>query len=234
MNIAHENLILAKHTTQIGMILFMRLDHLSYAAEPDGLTKTAERLAKILGIPPKNNGISPKFGVRSTVLPLKNNQYIEILEAIEHPAMQNIPFKQTVKERSQNGGGWTCWVVAVENIKKCEQRLQQEATSNRRHTTEGTQISWLQIGAKDEHIDPQLPFIFQWLSEPTLHPSTGWNSNVCINKLNMSGSSERMQNWLNPSQKNDLQEIPIEWTAPKGNPGILSVTFETEKGVINI
>lgn len=43
----------------------MRVDHVSYAAEHDGLKATAERLAKLIGVEPVNGGVHPRFGTRT-------------------------------------------------------------------------------------------------------------------------------------------------------------------------
>ena len=48
----------------------MRLDHVSYAAGPDGLESTAERLGARLGEPFRDGGIHPRVGTRYMVLPL--------------------------------------------------------------------------------------------------------------------------------------------------------------------
>lgn len=212
----------------------MRLDHISYAAEPDGLENTGERIANLLGIPPKKGGIHPKTGTRNIIFPLKNNQYVEVIEALEHPATHNIPFSQFINKRCQSGGGWVCWVVAVEDIKQEEDRLKKEATSNDRHIENGEKISWLQLGLNNQIADPQLPFIFQWLCEPNLHPSIGWNGNVSVAEIEISGEPKRVRNWLNKPLKGALIDTPIHWIAPKGTPGIMSVTFITNKGLVSI
>ncbi|TAL22347.1 MAG: VOC family protein, partial [Aquabacterium sp.] len=48
----------------------MRLDHLSYAAGPDGLVGTAERLGRVLGRDFTDGGVHPRFGTRNMILPL--------------------------------------------------------------------------------------------------------------------------------------------------------------------
>ena len=48
----------------------MRVDHVSYAAEHDGLHATAERLAKLIGVTPVDGGVHPRFGTRNVILPL--------------------------------------------------------------------------------------------------------------------------------------------------------------------
>ena len=50
--------------------LCMRLDHLSFAAGPDGLVGTAQRLGALLGTSFTDGGVHPRFGTRNMILPL--------------------------------------------------------------------------------------------------------------------------------------------------------------------
>ena len=60
----------------------MRLDHLSYAAGPDGLKSTARRIGELLGEEFRDGGIHPRFGTRNMVLPLSQGTYLEVVEVI--------------------------------------------------------------------------------------------------------------------------------------------------------
>ena len=70
----------------------MRVDHVSYAAEGDGLHATAERLAAKLGVTPVEGGIHPRFGTRNVILPLAHERYVEIVEVLDHPSADKAPF----------------------------------------------------------------------------------------------------------------------------------------------
>ena len=59
-------------------MLRMRLDHLSYAAGPEGRRETAARLADQLGEHFVDGGIHPRFGTRNMVLPLLDLSLIHI------------------------------------------------------------------------------------------------------------------------------------------------------------
>jgi hypothetical protein len=54
----------------------VKFDHVSYAAEPDGLAATTERLAQTLGIEPLDGGYHPQFGTRNMLLPLTGLHYV--------------------------------------------------------------------------------------------------------------------------------------------------------------
>ena len=79
----------------------MRVDHVSYAAEHDGLKATAERLAKLIGVKPVDGGIHPRFGTRNVIFPLAHERYVEVVEVLDHPASDKAPFGQAVRARSR-------------------------------------------------------------------------------------------------------------------------------------
>ena len=54
----------------------MHLDHVSFAAEHDGLEATAARLADALGIEAYDGGVHPRFGTRNLVFPLTGGHYL--------------------------------------------------------------------------------------------------------------------------------------------------------------
>ena len=94
----------------------MRLDHVSFAAGPDGLASTAQRIGGLLGTDFVDGGIHPRFGTRNMTLPLAGDIYMEIVEVLDHPASDKAPFGQAVRARSALGGGWLGWVVSVDDI----------------------------------------------------------------------------------------------------------------------
>ena len=101
----------------------MRLDHLSYAAGPEGIGACVQRLGSTLGAAFFDGGLHPRFGTRNFVLPPAGGVYLEVVEALDHPAADKAPFGQAVKARSAAGGGWLAWVIAVDDIEKVEHRL---------------------------------------------------------------------------------------------------------------
>ena len=120
-----------------GTMCAMRVDHVSYAAESDGLKATAERLAKQIGVDPVDGGVHPRFGTRNIIFPLRNQRYVEVVEVLDHPASYKAPFGQAVRARSEVGGGWLGWAVAVDDLSEAEQRLGREAVVGSRHRPDG-------------------------------------------------------------------------------------------------
>ena len=94
----------------------MRLDHIVFAAGPGGLAGTTSRLAPLLGEQFVTGGIHPRFGTRNAILPLTDDTYFEVVEVLDHPASDKAPFGQAVRARSELGGGWLGWAVAVDDI----------------------------------------------------------------------------------------------------------------------
>ena len=107
------------------------------------------------------------------VLPLCAGTYVEVVECLDHPASDKAPFGQAVRARSELGGGWLGWVIAVPDIAPLEGRLGREAVQGNRYRPDGHELRWKQIGVKGLQSDPQLPFFVQWESYAADHPSIG-------------------------------------------------------------
>jgi hypothetical protein len=213
-------------------MLDMRLDHISYAAGPDGLQSTARRIGELLGEEFRDGGIHPRFGTRNMVLPLSDGTYIEVVEVLDHPASDKAPFGQAVRARSELGGGWMGWVVSCDDISKVEQRLGREAVPGNRHRPDGVELKWRQIGVKGLQSDPQLPFFVQW--EPDVeHPSAGSSGDLHLDCIEIAGDPERVREWLGEGA-DPLEDVKVEWVAPHGTPGVVAVQFQTPGGVVRI
>lgn len=212
----------------------MRLDHVSFAAEPDGLRATAERLSDLLGEKFLDGGIHPRFGTRNMVLPLTDGQYLEVVEVLDHPASDKAPFGQAVRARSESGGGWLGWVVAVDDLAPIEARLGRPAVDGNRHRPDGVELRWRQLGVKGLQADPQLPFFVQWETEPDKHPSTQATGHVTLSRLEIAGDPKRVSDWLGAPAAKPLDGIDVEWVAPHGTPGLVAASFATPDGVVRI
>ena len=212
----------------------MRLDHLSFAAGPDGLASTARRLGELLGEDFTDGGIHPRFGTRNVVLPLTAGTYLEVVEVLDHPASDKAPFGQAVRARSGLGGGWMGWVVSVEDIKPLEARLGREAVNGNRHRPDGFELRWQQIGVKGLQSDPQLPFFVQWESPAEQHPSAGATGNINLHCLEIAGDPGRVSDWLGQSVDAPLEDVKVEWIAPHGTPGVVAAQFQTRHGLVRI
>jgi hypothetical protein len=213
-------------------MLDMRLDHLSYAAGPDGLTSTAERLGAFLGEEFRDGGIHPRFGTVNMILPLCDGTYVEIVDVLDHPASDKAPFGQAVRARSELGGGWLGWVVAVDDIAGVEQRLGREAVPGNRHRPDGVELRWRQIGVRGLQSDPQLPFFVEW-ENGVEHPSSGSSGHLHLDRLEIAGDPARVRDWL-ADEKDPLEDVKVDWVAPHGTPGIVAAQFQTANGVVRI
>ena len=212
----------------------MRVDHVSYAAEHDGLQPTAERLAKLIGVEPVDGGVHPRFGTRNVVLPLAHERYVEVVEVLDHPASDKAPFGQAVRARSALGGGWLGWVVSVKDIATVEKRLGRESVKGNRHRPDGTELLWKQIGVNGLISDPQLPFFVEWTSPDELHPSAGASADWSLACLEIAGDPQRVSEWLGETVEAPLEDVKVDWVAPHGTPGILAAQFQTANGLVRI
>ncbi len=210
----------------------MRVDHVSYAAEHDGLHPTADRLSKLIGVEPVDGGVHPRFGTRNVIFPLANHNYLEVVEVLDHPASDKAPFGQAVRARSEAGGGWMGWVVAVDDIHPAEARLGRESVEGNRTRPDGVELRWRQLGIKGLIADPQLPFFVQW-DDMSVHPSDG-GSQVSLKGLEIAGDPDRVREWLGLPAGYRPEGVDFTFVAPRGTPGLMSVTFETPDGDVTI
>jgi hypothetical protein len=212
----------------------MRLDHVVYAAESDGLDATVARLADRLEADFVDGGVHPGFGTRNKILPLERGHYLEVVEVLDHPAVDKMPFGQAVRARSAEGGGWLGWVVAVSDIGPVEARLGRAAYDGHRTRPDGVELFWKQIGVTGLMNDPQLPFFISWAIDPGDHPSTGAAGSVDMARLEIAGDPQRLSDWLGEPESHPLDDVEVDWMAPHGTPGILAVHFRTPRGTVRI
>jgi hypothetical protein len=211
----------------------VHLDHVSFAAGPAGLYETAERLSQQLGESFVDGGVHPRFGTRNRLLPLARGQYVEVVEVLDHPASDKAPFGQAVRSKSEAGGGWLGWVLAVDDISVVESRLNRRAVAGNRHRPDGVELLWHQIGVKGLQCDPQLPFFIQWDSAAE-HPSSNASGRLSLEKLEIAGDSTRVAQWVGVPSIEFIGGIDVEWTGVDAAPGIVAASFSTPDGFVRI
>ena len=212
----------------------MRLDHLSFAAGPEGLAETTRRLGAQLGATFSDGGFHPRFGTRNAILPLTAGHYLEVVEVLDHPAADKAPFGQAVRARSERGGGWLGWVVAVDDLGPFEHRIGRTPVVGNRHLPDGTTLEWKQLGVKDLQVDPQLPFFVMWLSDPAHHPSQNGDPQIELLKIILAGNPQRVSNWLGDRAETVLHDVDVSWVQPNGRPGLLAAVFSTSRGEVTL
>jgi hypothetical protein len=214
----------------------MRLDHLSYAAGSEGIASCVQRLGSHLGAGFSDGGIHPRFGTRNFVLPLRNGVYLEVVEALDHPAVERAPFGRAVRARSQAGGGWLSWVVGVSDIAAIEQRLGRQAAVGHRVRPDGYDLKWRQIGINDSADDRQLPWFIHWDSEKSQHPAAGGGT-VNLERLDIAGDRAVVTGYLGETATAELDDLKVKWLPPEdfdGETGIVAAHFTTPHGVVVI
>ena len=209
----------------------VRLDHISYAAGPEGLGAAAQRLGAVLFAGFRDGGMHPRFGTRNFVLPLAGGVYLEVVGALDHPASDKAPFGQAVKQRTAGGGGWLAWVVAVDDIAPVEQRLGRQAVAGHRRRPDGVDLNWRQVGVLDVLDDPALPFFVEWECPPEDHPAAGGAATPAIDQFEICGDPDRVAEWLGiPLEPHD---VDVQWVQDE-DPGLVAVHFTTSNGTVRI
>jgi len=212
----------------------MRIDHLSYAAGPDGLKAAVGRLQDRLGAKFRDGGVHPGFGTHNFILPLANDRYLEVVEVLDHPAADKAVFGQAVRARSEAGGGWLAWIISVDDLAPLEARLERSAVPGSRIFPDGRSLEWRQLGVNGLMTDPQLPYFVQWTSEPSVLPSA-LDGDIVLNRLELAGSRARVEEWLGTSVGEQFDGVALEFTAPAGHPGLDAVTFDCPgRGLVRI
>lgn len=212
----------------------MHVDHIIFASGPQGINADAAHLAERLGTSFREGGFHPRFGTRNHIIPLADARYLEVVEVLDHPAAEKAPFGQAVRARSEMGGGWLGWAVSVDDIAPFETRLERPAAPGSRQFPDGQHLEWCQLGMKGLMADPQLPFFLQWISDALLRPSA-LVSDLRLAQIQISGSAERLSEWLGVPVADQLDGVQLQLIAPNGHPGITQVTFESpEKGTVVI
>jgi hypothetical protein len=212
----------------------MHLDHVSFAVGPNGLAGTTADLGQLLGATFLDGGAHPRFGTRNMILPLKNRQYLEVVEVLDHPASDKAAFGKAVRERSEAGGGWMAWCVSVDDMAEVERRIGRHAVPGNRRRPDGFNLQWRQIGTSSMRADPQLPYVTSWDIDPAEHPSQMADSEIELVALDIAGSPQRLMDWLGETAVDALEQIDVNWTAPHGLPGIMAATFRTPAGDVRI
>jgi hypothetical protein len=211
----------------------MRLDHVSYAAGPEGLGACVQSLGARLGAGFIDGGIHPSFGTRNFVLPLADGCYLEVVAALDHPAVDRAPFGRAVRDRSDDGGGWLAWVIGVDDIAPIEARLERTAAAGHRRRPDGVDLRWSQIGVNDVADDAQLPFFVQWHSDPADHPSAG-GSRVRLTHLEIAGDEARIDDYLGTSNQQPFDGVEVAWLSSDEGTGVVAAVFDTANGSVRI
>jgi hypothetical protein len=213
----------------------MRLDHISYVASHDQISDVVNRIGSQIGTAFIDGGIHPKFGTRNFTAPLLNNQYIEVVCPLDHPATDSTPFGRAVKKKAEEGGGWLTWVLATEDIKKVESRLGRTSVDGNRRRPDGSELGWKQIGVLATLEDSQLPFFIQWLTKE--HPSTDGKATAKISKIEIAGDESKIQDWLDSDISKSLVDAEIAWVNVSENndqTGIVAVELTVNGNKIRL
>ncbi len=211
----------------------MRLDHVSYVTSHAQLADTVQRIGSRLGSTFVDGGVHPRFGTRNFTLPLHNDQYIEVVCPLDHPATEQTPWGKAVTNKANEGGGWFTWVFSTKDISPIEAKFGREATEAHRKRPSGTDLKWKQIGVKEITDSRELPFFIQWLTAD--HPSQDGTAVSKIEKIVIADKDQLADSWFKSEILGALDNVSIDWVDPSANDGdngIVAVHLSTPNGSV--
>ncbi len=211
----------------------MRLDHISYVTTHEQLSDTVQRLGARLGSTFVDGGIHPRFGTRNFTTSLKNNQYLEVVCPLDHPATEQTPWGKAVSKKANEGGGWFTWVFSTEDISSIESKFGRTAVEGHRTRPNGVDLKWKQIGVKEIADSREFPFFIQWLSKE--HPSHEGTPQAKIKKIEIADQDQLSESWFKEEILASLGGVEIIWIDPSENDnqsGIVSIHLETPNGLV--
>lgn len=211
----------------------MRLDHLAYAAGPEGLASCVQRLGSRLGAGFTDGGLHPSFGTRNFILPLADGAYLEVVAALDHPAADQAPFGQAVRARTEAGGGWLAWVVRVDDMAPIEEHLSRAAVAGHRRRPDGFDLRWQQLGIPEAAADAQLPFFVHWQIDDAHHPAAG-GSTIRLTALEIAGDEEHVDAYLGTPSRQPFAGVDVRWVEPEDETGIVAAVFDTPTGEVRV
>ena len=205
----------------------MRLDHVSYVASHDQISDVVNRIGSQIGTAFVDGGIHPKFGTRNFTAPLLNGQYIEVVCALDHPATDLTPFGRAVKKKSEEGGGWMSWVLAVDNISKIESSFNRSAINGERKKPNGSILKWKQIGVLEVLEDFSQPFFVEWISKD--HPGKDGAGNADLFEIVFEADKEISLRTISEHVVEITKNLKLEFTTSESTfSGIKEIKFKVD------
>ena len=205
----------------------MRLDHVSYAASHDQISDVVNRIGSQIGTAFVDGGIHPKFGTRNFTAPLLNGQYIEVVCSLDHPATELTPFGRAVKKKSEEGGGWMSWVLAVDDISKIETSFGRSAMDGERKKPNGSILKWRQIGVIEVLEDFSQPFFVEWVSKD--HPGKDGAGSADLFEIVFEANKNKSLRTISEHIDEITKNLKLEFITPESTYiGIKEIKFKID------
>lgn len=196
----------------------VHVDHLIYAAGPEGLDATAARVAEKLDTRTAPGGSHPAWGTHNTLIPLADRAYLEVVAVADPELAATTSFGAAVAAASAAGGGWVGWAVAVDDVDVCAPRLERRSAPGARRRPDGIELRWRTLATDVLGSDPDLPFLITWDMPDHLHPSAATDYDLPVDGLarlvglELVGEMDRLASWLAVPADALLPAVDITWT----------------------
>ena len=214
--------------------LSMRLDHLSFAASRrprrDG-SASAVRSARLRRRrrPPAIR--DPQHGAAAV-----GPHLLEVVDVLDHPAADKVPFGQAVKARAADGGGWLGWVVEVDDLTfPFEERLGREAVGGSATAPTASTCAGARSACSTRSPTRSCRSSSSGRARAVHAPERGRaDGDYSLAALEIAGDPQRVSEWLGETVEAPLEDVKVDWSAPHGTPGILAVQVQTPRGLVRI
>jgi hypothetical protein len=213
----------------------MQVDHVIYAAGPGGLEADADRVAALLGAAAVPGGRHPGWGTRNALIPLAGRAYLEVVEVVDRPVAVGAAFGSAVAARSDAGGGWVGWVMAVDDVAGWSGRLGRDVASGNRRRPDGVELRWRTLGVDVLVTEPELPFLISWDVPDRLHPASDARPATAaprLTGLELAGDADRLSTWIGADPTTAFPGITVTMAPAGSGPraGLSGVTLVTAAG----
>lgn len=204
----------------------LRLDHVMYVVRD--LDEAARRVRFELGLDSYAGGEHVGIGTANRVVPLGDEQYVELMAVTDETTARSNPVGQTVLDWAGEGEGLRAWCLSTTGIDAVAARLGLNATAWTRLRPDGVELHWRLAGVDRSMADASLPFFIQWDVPPSLHPGAERVDHTVeplgIAWIEVGGDPERIAAWT------ERADLPVR-VVPR-RPGPLALGIATPDGEV--
>jgi hypothetical protein len=204
----------------------LAVDHVLLATSD--LEIAGRALSDRYGLMSVQGGRHPDWGTANLIVPV-GDAYLELVAVVDERAAERSAFGRWVASARHPVFQPIGWAVRTRSLDAVAERLGLDVNDGSRTTPSGQILTWRLAGVDLAAAEPLLPFFIEW-GVGTPHPSgaLGADANVGVGiaRLDLSGDSDRLRNWLD----DDVCSLTVD----VGPPGVRNVVLSTSGGEVTI